>query len=136
MTEPLLSLLADGGATSSADQATGLLRFGSRRVTRSLIVVSAHGEIDAANACILTEYVLANVMRCRGLVLDLSAVGFFGTEGFSDLHRVSVCCAHAGIGWAVVPGVAVWRLLRICDPHGTLPAADSVGAALTSLQEV
>ena len=90
--------------------------------------------IDGTNANTLTEYALANVVRCRGLILDLSCLEFFGTEGFSALHRVSVCCARAGIGWVVVAGAAVSRLLRICDPHGLLPAVDTVYAAVASLR--
>jgi hypothetical protein len=35
----------------------------------------------------------------------------------------------------MVSGAAVSRLLRICDPHGSLPAVDTVGAALANIQE-
>ena len=101
----------------------------------SVAIVSAHGEIDGANASTLTDYALVKAERCRGLILDLSRLEFFGTEGFSALHRVSVCCARVGTGWIVVPGAAVSRLLRICDPHGSLPAVDTVGAALANLEE-
>ena len=101
----------------------------------SVAVVSAHGDIDGTNANTLTEYALANAGHCRGLILDLSRLEFFGTEGFSALHRVSVCCARGGISWAVVAGAAVSRLLRICDPHGLLPAVDTVYAALASLRD-
>ncbi len=64
------------------------------------------------------------------MIVDLSGLDFFGTEGFSALHRISVCCAHLGSAWAVVPGKAVSRVLRIGDPHGLLPAASAVQAAL------
>ena len=101
----------------------------------SVAIVSAHGEIDGTNASTLTDYALVKAVRCRGLILDLSGLEFFGTEGFSALHRVSVCCARAGTGWVVVPGAAVSRLLRICDPHGSLPAVDTVDAALANLLE-
>jgi anti-anti-sigma factor len=101
----------------------------------SVAIVSARGDIDATNAGTLTDYALVNVARCRGLVLDLSCLEFFGTEGFSALHRVSVCCAGAGTSWVLVSGAAVSRVLRICDPHGLLPAVDTVGAALASLRD-
>jgi anti-anti-sigma factor len=101
----------------------------------SVAIVSARGDIDGTNAGTLTDYALANVARCRGLVLDLSCLEFFGTEGFSALHRVSVCCAGAGTSWVLVSGAAVSRVLRICDPHGLLPAVDTVGAALASLRD-
>jgi hypothetical protein len=35
----------------------------------------------------------------------------------------------------VVRGAAVSRLLRVCDPHGSLPTVDTVGAALANLQD-
>ena len=101
----------------------------------SVTIVSAHGEIDGANASALTDYALVKAMRCRGLILDLSGLEFFGAEGFSALHRVSVCCARTGMGWVMVPGAAVSRLLRICDPHGSLPAVDTVVAAMANLQD-
>jgi anti-anti-sigma factor len=107
--------------------------FDTRWTTSSVAIVSAHGDIDGANACSLTDYAVANAVRCRGIVLDLSGLEFFGTDGFLALHRVSVSCARAGIGWVLVPGAAVTRLLRICDPHGWLPAVGTVGTALANL---
>ena len=110
-------------------------RFDTRWTMSSVAIVSAYGDIDATNASTLTDYALVNAVRCRGLILDLSCLKFFGTEGFSALHRVSVRCARAEIGWMVVSGTAVSRLLRLCDPHGSLPTVDTVGAALANLQD-
>jgi anti-anti-sigma factor len=111
-----------------------LVRLNSHWTKSSVAVVSAHGDIDGTNARTLTAYSLADVVRCRGLILDLTRLEFFGAEGFSALHRISVSCARAGMAWALVPGAAVSLLLRICDPDGLLPAADTVSAALASLQ--
>ena len=72
-------------------------------------------------------------VRCRALLLDLTNLEFFGIAGFSALHRISVSCARAGIGWALVPSAAVSLLLRICDPDGLLPAVDTVSTALARL---
>jgi anti-anti-sigma factor len=109
-------------------------RFAYRRLRSSVAVISAHGHIDASNADTLTEYTRGHLMRCRGLILDLRDLDFFGTDGFSTLHRVSVCCADPGIGWAVVPSEAVSRMLRIGDPQGLLPAANTVEAAMAIIQ--
>lgn len=109
-------------------------RLANRRLRSRVAVISAHGDIDASNADTLTEYTLMHLMRCRGLILDLRGSDFFGTEGFSALHRVSVCSAHAGIGWAVIPSEAVSRVLRIGDPQGLLPAASTVEAAIATVQ--
>src|SRR6201998_2016786 len=110
-------------------------RLAHRRLRSSVAVISAQGHIDASNADTLTEYTLGHLMGCRGLILDLRGLDFFGTEGFSALHRVSVCCARAGIGWAVVSGEAVSRVLRIGDPEGLLAAASTVEAAMAIVQD-
>jgi anti-anti-sigma factor len=109
-------------------------RLANRRLRSSIAVISAHGHIDASNADTLTEYTLGHLTRCRGLILDLRDLDFFGTDGFSALHRVSVCCADPGIGWVVVPSEAVSRVLRIGDPQGWLPAASTVEAAMAIIQ--
>ncbi|HME74578.1 MAG TPA: STAS domain-containing protein [Mycobacterium sp.] len=109
-------------------------RLAYRRLRSSVAVISVRGHIDASNADTLTQYTLGHLTGCRGLIIDLRGLDFFGTEGFSALHRVSVCCAHPGIGWAVVPSEAVSRVLRIGDPQGLLPAASTVEAAMAIIQ--
>jgi hypothetical protein len=110
-------------------------RFRTRWTMSSVAIVSAYGDIDGSNASTLTDYAVVHAVRCRGLILDLCDLKFFGTEGFLALHRVSVRCARAEIGWMVVPGAAVSRLLRTCDPYGSLPAAETVAVALANLQD-
>jgi len=110
-------------------------QFDTRWTMSSIAIVSASGDIDASNAGTLTDCAAANAVRCRGLILDLSGLGFFGIEGFSALHRISVRCAHTATGWIVVRGTAVSRLLRVCDPHGSLPTVDTIGAALANLED-
>ena len=133
-TPPAPSVLPDGGILSQPWQGHST-RLTSRRLRSSVAVIRAHGHIDASNADTLSEYTLGHLMRCRGLILDLRDLNFFGTEGFSALHRVSVCCARAGIGWTVVSGEAVSRVLRISDPQGLLPAARTVEAAMATIQD-
>ena len=110
-------------------------RLAHRWLRPSVVVIRAHGDIDASNADNLTQYTVGHLTRCRALILDLRALDFFGTEGFSALHRVSVCCARAGLGWAVVSGEAVSRVLRIVDPQSLLPAASTVEAAMAIVQD-
>jgi anti-anti-sigma factor len=97
-------------------------------------IICARGEIDQANAHTLAEYAVSYLARRRRLIFDLTGLEFFGAAGFSALYRISVSCANAGMDWTLVPGAAVSRLLRICDPDGLLPSVDSVSAALASLQ--
>jgi anti-anti-sigma factor len=127
------SVLPEGGFLSQPWEGH-TARFASRRLRSSVAVIRAHGGIDASNADTLTEYTLGHLMRCRALILDLRDLDFFGTEGFSALHRISVCCARAGTGWAVVPGEEASRMLRICDPQALLPVASTVEAAMATIQ--
>ncbi len=119
--------------TTSQVRSAHTARFACDWPTPSVAIVRVRGDIDAFNADNLTEYACAQITVARGLVLDLSSLDFIGTEGFSALHRISVSCARSGMGWALVPGAAARRVLRICDPHCSLPAADTVEAALAAV---
>ncbi|ORW71990.1 STAS domain-containing protein [Mycobacterium saskatchewanense] len=135
MADSLLPSSAELDGAISRSQGRGqLARWDAHWMKSSVAIVSAHGDIDQTNARTLTEYVLARLARCRGLILDLTCLEFFGAAGFSALHRISVSCARAGLDWALVPGAAVSLLLRICDPDGWLPVVNTVGAAVARFQ--
>jgi anti-anti-sigma factor len=108
--------------------------FATRWLQPSMAVITAHGELDAANVQEFVDYALRHAPRTERVVLDLSGVEFFGTAGFSALHTVNVRCAGDKIDWAMVPSSAVTRLLRICDPDSALPIYDSVDAALAAVE--
>jgi anti-anti-sigma regulatory factor len=91
--------------------------FSARWPHPAIAVVSAHGELDAANAQDFAAYALQRIE-------------FFGTAGFSALHTLNVRCAGEGVDWAMVPSRAVGRVLQICDPDATLPVATGVETAL------
>lgn len=84
-------------------------------------LVTVDGELDAANADQLVAYVQQSASRSRRIILDLRGLKFIGTAGFSALHRINVKCSGAQVSWAMAPSPAVARLLRVCDPDGTLP---------------
>ncbi len=96
------------------------------RTGPSATVITAHGELDAANANELTNYAERCVRRSKSVILDLRGLEFIGTAGFSALQRIDAVCSAAGASWVLVPGRAVYRLLRICDPDGTLPTTTSL----------
>jgi anti-anti-sigma factor len=135
VTEPSISVALPRSRFPSQLRVRHTARFAGRLLRSSVAVISADGDIDASNADALTEYTLGHVIGYRGLVLDLSGLDFFGAEGFSALHRISVNCARVGTGWAIVPGAAASRVLRICDPQGSLPFAGTVEAALGTLAD-
>lgn len=108
--------------------------FATRRLPPSTAVISAHGEIDAANASQFTEYTMRHTARADSLVLDLTGVAFLGTAGFSALKAIETRCSVGQVDWMLVPSNAVTRLLRICDPDGGLRSTDTVAAALSSVR--
>jgi anti-anti-sigma factor len=108
-------------------------QFATRWAAPSAVVITAQGEIDAANAQELVDYALRHGDRIESLVLDMTDVEFFGTSGFSALHTLNVRCAGQSISWASVPSPVVTRLLGICDPDSTLPFYSGVDSALSAL---
>ena len=61
----------------------------------SLVVITAHGELDASNANRLADYVQSCAAHSKSLIVNLSGLEFFGTAGFSALHTINVRCAGA-----------------------------------------
>jgi anti-anti-sigma factor len=98
----------------------------SARWEPSGTVIIVDGELDAANADQLAVYVQRSISRSKRVILDLRGLEFIGTAGFSTLHRINVVCSGARVYWAMVPSQAVSRLLRVCDPDGTLPVTTPV----------
>ena len=93
-------------------------------------VIGVDGELDAANADQLAAYVQRSIRHCKRVIIDLRHLKFIGTAGFSTLHRINVICSAAQASWAMVPSPAVSRLLRVCDPDGTLPLTTPVAEPL------
>jgi anti-anti-sigma factor len=114
----------------------GRARFETRRLSASRLAIAVTGEVDAVNARQLGRYVEANTGISRQLVLDLRAVDFFGSQGFTALYYVSVHCARNDVDWIILGSRPVRRLLTICDPDGELPLADDLSAGLARLDRL
>lgn len=108
------------------------VRFATSSVRSSVVVVTAEGEVDAANALTLGKYVETQLEGASRLVVDLRALNFFGVQGFSILHRINVMCSRYSVNWVVLAGTEVNRVLHVCDPDGGLPVADSMEAAVAT----
>lgn len=80
--------------------------------TTNQVVVTVRGEIDAINGPALARCVERQVAIDGTLVLELSAVEFFGTAGLIALPPIDLCCA--GTGWMLVASASVRRVLRVC----------------------
>lgn len=104
-----------------------------RELSASTVLIAAFGEIDAASAADLSGSIERHATGYRQLVLDLSHLEFFGTAGYSVLHRVHSRCARGAVDWVLVPGTEVQRLLRVCDPDGILPTAPNIVSAVATL---
>jgi anti-anti-sigma factor len=107
--------------------------FATRWLHTSTAIVTAHGEIDAANVIDFVDYALRSADRMTKLVIDLTGVEFFGSVGFSALQTLNVRCADAGITLGIATSKAVNRLLRICDPDMALPVSPGVETALSAV---
>lgn len=120
---------------ASADEMErcGRATFALRHPSPSRVVVAVVGDIDAVNARALGRYVERHTGISRQLVLDLRAVDFFGTHGFTALYYISVHCGRSDVDWTIVGSAPVRRVLAICDPDGELPMVDDLPAALRRL---
>jgi anti-anti-sigma factor len=107
--------------------------FTSCPISTTTLVVAAEGELDAGNALDLADHVEHSLGSCTRLIVDLRDLQFFGTSGFSVLHNVNVACSRRGTSWVVIPGREVDRLLRICDPGGGLPVANTLETAIAAV---
>ncbi|HPX37317.1 MAG TPA: STAS domain-containing protein [Mycobacterium sp.] len=105
----------------------------ARALSVGTVLVTASGEVDAASAADLCDKIEWYAAGYRQLILDLSDVDFFGTAGYSLLHRLHARCVRAAVDWVLVPGSEVQRLLRVCDPDGILPTAANIVSAVASL---
>ena len=114
----------------------GNATFAARRCSPTRVAIGVVGEIDAVNSRALGRYVQRHTGVSKQLVLDLRAVDFFGSQGFTALYFVSVHCARSDVDWVIVGDHPVQRLLSICDPEGELPLVSSLAAALTRLDRL
>ncbi len=106
--------------------------FSACHLADATVLVTVKGEVDATNSRILAGYIECQIAGSTRLVLDLTAIDFFGTAGFAALHNVDVSCARYGVSWVLIVGPQLRRFLRICDPGNVLPvnysAVDHLGA--------
>ncbi|MCV7174320.1 STAS domain-containing protein [Mycolicibacterium sphagni] len=108
-------------------------QFRARELSATTVLITAVGEIDAANSGELLRFVEKLLADYDQLVLDLSQLGFFATDGYSALHSIDTRCKRRGIDWVVVPGAEVMRVLRVCDPEGLLNTAGNIVSAVAAL---
>ncbi|OBF25218.1 STAS domain-containing protein [Mycobacterium sp. ACS4331] len=104
--------------------------------TSTRIHVAVCGDVDAVNGRALGQYVERHTGTSRQMVLDLRAVDFFGTAGFTALYYISVHCNRRDVDWMLVGGPPVRRLLRICDTSHELPLCADLDTASARLEHL
>lgn len=104
-----------------------------RSPLRSEITVT--GEIDALNGRALGSYVERHTGSSSQMLLDLRAVDFFGSQGFTALFYISVHCNRSDVDWMLLGSPPVLRLLSICDPDSELPLAPDYESAIARLNQ-
>lgn len=122
----------------SADevQRSGRAVFTVQELTDGRMLIGVQGDIDATNRHALGRFVHHHTRFSKQLILDLTAVDFFGSQGFTALYYVSVQCARLDVDWMIVGSRAVLRILRICDPDAELPVVGDFSAAQGRLDHV
>lgn len=113
---------------------SGYSSFRAERISSSLVLISVRGELDLANAPSLHAYVRDQTVTGRKLVLDLSEVDFIGTDGLSVLLAMERRVEQLDVGWALVSGRIVNRLLDVAGIEGRFPVYDSLPEAFASLR--
>jgi anti-anti-sigma factor len=99
------------------------LSLSTEWLSATVVRIRVSGDVDAASAGQLTDYVFHRAANSRRFILDLQDVEFFGTAGFTALKKIESRCALAEVVWTVIASPAVSRVLEVCDPRRTLPLA-------------
>jgi anti-anti-sigma factor len=122
----------------SADetQRLGRATFSAQDLAAARVLIAVTGDVDATNSHALGRFVHRHTRVSKQLILDLTGVDFFGSQGFTALYYVSVQCARRDVDWMIVAGRTVRRILRICDPNAELPLVEDIAAALARLDHV
>jgi anti-anti-sigma factor len=124
--------LAPGTPSATSSRRRQRAHYSRCSIGSSIELVTVEGEIDAANALSLGKFVEEDLDSTSRLIVDLRGLNFFGTQGFSILHRINVMCSRHAVNWVVIPGAEVDRVLRICDPDACLLVAETLNEAITA----
>jgi anti-anti-sigma factor len=124
------------GGMSDGMESSGRARYSAHLHVPAMLIVTVAGEVDAANRRDLGRYVERQLHPATQLLLDLRAVDYFGAQGFSALHYISVCTSRSDVDWAIVGGRDVLRLVDILDPNHVLPLAADFDSACEHLERL
>lgn len=98
-------------------------------------VLSVVGEVDAANAGLVTAAIRRFSRLNAPLILDLGHLEFLGSSGFRELLVLDGDHRRDGLHYSVVDGAALHRVATMMPDHG-LPIVDSVPEALWGVADL
>ena len=102
-----------------------------------IVIASVRGEIDLSNAGELGEAIGRRLTNeALALVLDLTAVEYLDSAGIHVIYDLHQRLRDRGqdIRVVIAPGAVIAEALRLADVPRAVGAAETVGAALTSLR--
>ncbi len=110
--------------------------FSAQNLDAARVLVTVRGDVDATNRHEFGRFVARYASASKQLILDLTDVDFFGSQGFAALYYLGVQCARRDVDWMIAGGQPVLRVLRICDPDAELPLAGDIAAAFARLDHL
>jgi anti-anti-sigma factor len=80
------------------------------------IILTATGEVDAANADIFVTSLTRFAAGPRAVIVDLRPMSFIGTLGLRGLQCFDDKCSRSGTTWVLLADPAIPRLISIVSP--------------------
>lgn len=122
--------MLDVNSTSSPTTAVGVAEH------EGVVVLTVTGELDAVGAAPVRSAVRTHLdARPRGLVIDLSGVGFLGSAGLQVLVEALVRAGLRGTALAVVADHrAVLRPLAVTDLDRQVTVHRTTGEAVAAMR--
>ncbi|GAS91726.1 STAS domain-containing protein [Mycolicibacterium brisbanense] len=84
------------------------------------IILTATGEVDAANADVFVTSLTRFAAGPRAVIVDLRPMSFIGTLGLRGLQCFDDKCARSGTNWVLLAQPTIRRLLGIVCPDQPL----------------
>ena len=88
--------------TVDETQRCGRAVFEVHHLTAERVCIAVTGDVDATIRQALGRFVARHTRASQQMILDLSRVDFFGSQGFTALFYVSVHCARRDVDWMIV----------------------------------
>lgn len=106
------------------------VRLRADRRNTDHVVLSVSGEVDLVTGPGLEQAITAHLGDAHHVVLDLTAVTFFGSFGLATLVKTNEVATNRGVELALVPNRLVRRTMDLTSTAALFTVYDTVAAAL------